>query len=92
VVLPIPDLTGIIAAIDRNTNMLQNLVDELVRMNEHESISQEEMDQFKATMETQYRDRITDLEKRLDNASPFPGINIPTVGGLGGPPGPASPE
>jgi hypothetical protein len=87
-VLPIPDLTGVIAAIDRNTNMMQNLVDELVRMNEQQQNDVDgQVTDIRTTLEQQYRNEINALKERLpQNDSPIP------HGWSDRPTGPASPQ
>lgn len=93
-VLPIPDLTGVIAAIDRNTNMIQNIVDELVRFNENKQAElEQQVSMIHDKLERQYRETIENLQKLVPNhGHSFPFINGPIGGGLGSPPGTASAE
>jgi hypothetical protein len=87
-VLPLPDLTGVIAAIDRSTNMIEKLVNEMVRSNEDTAADLEaQVRDIREVMEQQYRDTITNLKERL----PKDGSPIPP-GWSKRPPGFASPE
>jgi hypothetical protein len=64
---------------------LARIADALEEANDRETKNvDEQVKDIRDTLERQYRDKITDLEKRLDDASPFPGIHTPIRrGGVG---------
>lgn len=72
--LPGLDLTPLVTAINSNTAMLQNVVDELVRMNEDKDTKlDDQVKDIREVLENRYKARIELLESRLpQNANPIP--------------------